>query len=237
MLRRNQFTFYISFYEIAQRIKGKAARADFYDVICRYALYGEEPDLEKLSQMGAICFISAKPNLATGRRKALSGEKGGSKPKRNGIKAKQAKTEKEKEKEVEIEEEKEIEKEIEIETEIEIEGKAEAEGFPPEGMTRLEMDCDFEIFWDLYPVKIGRDRAWDAFRGRKEPLEVILRGLRLWKDSPAWKREDGRFIPRAAKFLQEGYFLEKPERKPLNGARGDLGVAEMEAIAQLMGDL
>lgn len=67
---RNQFTFYLSYFDALRRIKKKADRADAYDAIVNYALYGEEPDLEKLPDSAAIAFISARPSLDVSRRKA-----------------------------------------------------------------------------------------------------------------------------------------------------------------------
>ena len=125
--QRGQFTFYSSIYESAKRIRNKAARADFYDAVCAYALNGVMPDLDKLTDAAAIGFISAKPNLDTSRKKAKSGKAGGSakqgesKPEANGkqneskpeANPKQGESEKEKEKEKEREKEIEIEKENE----------------------------------------------------------------------------------------------------------------------------
>ena len=125
---RKQFTFYRSFYEALSRIKGKADRADAFDAICQFALYGEEPDLDTLSDAGSIAFLLIRPVLETAEAKAKSGKKGGetkhsqstakakaSKPKANrkqtGSKAKQSATDKEGEVEIEGEVEKEVEKE------------------------------------------------------------------------------------------------------------------------------
>ena len=53
-MERGQFTFYASFYEAISRIKTKASRCDVYDAICKYALTGEAPDLNKFSDVAAI---------------------------------------------------------------------------------------------------------------------------------------------------------------------------------------
>lgn len=74
---RNQFTFYVSFAQAIARIKKKADRADAYDAICNYALYGQEPDLDTMADAAAIAFVVAKPNLDASRRKAESGKRGG----------------------------------------------------------------------------------------------------------------------------------------------------------------
>lgn len=84
---RNQFTFYDSFYRALSRIKKKADRADAYDAIVAYALLGEEPDLDKLSDAAAIAFEVIRPNLDASRRKAASGKQGGKAKKQTGSKS------------------------------------------------------------------------------------------------------------------------------------------------------
>lgn len=113
-MSRGQFTFYASFASALSRIKKKADRADAYDAICNYALYGTEPDMDKLPDSAAIAFDLIRPTLDSSRRKAESGKRGGmskqtgSKPEAN-IKLEQPGREKEKEKEGEKEKEKEDE--------------------------------------------------------------------------------------------------------------------------------
>ena len=112
---RKQFTFYESFYKSLKRIKKKQDRADAYDIICAYALFNEEPDLDKLPDSVAVAFDLIRPVLDSARKKAESGKQGGSKPQANGkqtaskLKQSVREKEKEKEKEVEIENEEEIE--------------------------------------------------------------------------------------------------------------------------------
>lgn len=93
---RSQFTFYESFFKAISRIKKKADRAEAYDAICAYALYGTEPDIDMLSDAAAIAFELSKPNLDASRKKASSGKTGGSKPQAN---RKQTASKKEKENE------------------------------------------------------------------------------------------------------------------------------------------
>lgn len=55
---RNQFTFYRSFFEAVFKIKNKAARAEAYDAICKYALFNDAPDVDKLvSYFAELLFI------------------------------------------------------------------------------------------------------------------------------------------------------------------------------------
>lgn len=109
---RNQFTFYRSFFEAASKIKSKAARAEAYDAICKYALFNDTPDVDKMSDAAAIAFMLIKPNLDASRRKAKSGKSGG-KSKQSGSKAEANDKQEQSASEKENEDEKENEKENE----------------------------------------------------------------------------------------------------------------------------
>lgn len=125
-MARSQFTFYESFFKAVSRIKKAQDRAAAYDMICAYALYQTEPDLDKAPDSVAIAFDLLRPVLDKAKEKAESGKKGGSKQEANskqtGSKPEAnqklgdipSKKEKEGEKEVEVEAEREVEKEIEI---------------------------------------------------------------------------------------------------------------------------
>ena len=75
-MERTQYTFYESFYKALSRIRRDADRAKAYDAITRFALYGEEPDLDTLPDNVAIAFEVIRPNLEASRRKAEGGSKG-----------------------------------------------------------------------------------------------------------------------------------------------------------------
>lgn len=100
---RQQFTFYRSYYDAIQEIP-KEEQAAIVLAVCAYAIYEEEP--QGLSPAASMAFKLIRPTLDSGRKKAESGKKGGSKPKAN---RKQSESEKEYEKEVEIENEYEVE--------------------------------------------------------------------------------------------------------------------------------
>lgn len=121
-MQRTQFTFYESFFKAVSRIKKKADKADAYDMICAYALYQEEPDLESASDAVAIAFELLRPVLDKAKERSESGKKGGSKPEANAkqtgskpeANGKQGETASKKEKEIEVENEVEVEVENEI---------------------------------------------------------------------------------------------------------------------------
>lgn len=123
-MQRSQFTFYESFARAMKRIKNKEDRADAYDSIVNYALYGIEPDIDNLPDSVAIAFELIRPNLDASKRKAENGRLGGrskqtaSKPKAN-------------EKQEQIEGKKEEEAEEEKEIEGETEGEGENDSYSP----------------------------------------------------------------------------------------------------------
>ena len=102
---RNQFTFYRSYFDAIQELS-REEQAAIILAVCAYALYETEP--KGLQPAASMAFKLIRPTLDSGRKKAESGKKGGSKPKAN---RKQI----EREKEVEIEEDIENEYEVEVE--------------------------------------------------------------------------------------------------------------------------
>lgn len=237
---RKQFTFYGSIYESARRIKNKAARADFYDAVCAYALTGSEPDLDKLSDAAAVGFVSVKPNLDASRRKAKNGKQGGSKPeakrKQTEANGKQT-TSKPKQTASEYENEREYESEYEIEDENECFLSSMSATAATEDKTAAAAKAPFDLFWDRYPNKVGRADALSAWKDLCISTSIsaqILAGLDRWLDSIEWKKEGGRFIPRPAKWLSEQRWEEHPQRALPQGASGQLGKAEMEALQQML---
>ena len=144
------------------------------------------------------------PNLRASRKKALAGKAGAAVTNQLGS------GKGEKEKEIEIEKENEIE--------IERECSARAE---------------FERFWDLYPMKIGKEDAWEAWQRKMPDADTACENLRSWVRSKQWTKDGSHFIPRAAKFLEQEYYLQTPDGIP-KGASGQPGKAELEAIEKLM---
>lgn len=96
----------------------------------------------------------------------------------------------------------------------------------------------FTAFWEAYPCKIGRSAAWDAWKARSPDAEAanrILAALEAWKRSERWREDGGRYIPRAAKWLAEGYDATPPVqgRKPAPPQR-ELDADETAAVRRMM---
>ena len=236
-MNRTQFTFYESFYKAISRIKKKADRADAYDIICRYALTQEEPDLDSVSDAVAIAFELLRPVLDKAKERAESGKKGGSKPEANG-KQPESKP-KANQKQGETASKKEGEKEVEVEIEIENENDsvygASAPAHAPEqqedeSCQKQKRFCrpdarevadycrergnqvDAQRFVDYYTA--------NGWRVGKNPMKDWKAAVRTWE-----KQEGVSPAPAAPRWG-------KPEIP--KGASGQLGEAELEAIQRVL---
>ena len=233
MAKRKQFTFYESFYKALVKLPVEEAQQGAWAII-NYALYGQLPETE-LSPAADAVLEMALPVLDAARKKAQGAL--------NSHKVRKAKKDavriddgcgvdavREKENEVEIEVESELEVELEKELEIEKESL-----YTDCVCVNRDTDTDrFERFWDFYPVKLGKQKAWEAWQEENPDLDKAITALECWKRSRQWRQENGRYIPKAANFLKEKYFLQIPEGSVPMGASGHLGMAEMEAIENLM---
>ena len=152
-------------------------------------------------------FILTKPVLDAGRKKARAGQLGA------------VVTNRQKSGKGEIEAENEKEKETETET--------EAENECPQG---------FGAFWELYPVKLGKEKALDAWKRLNPDPRAVCDGVKKWRQTEQWKKDNGRFIPRAARFLEEKHYGFLPRGHIPPGASGVLGQAELEAIESILGN-
>lgn len=111
-MKRDQFTFYRSYYEALKHLP-KRDRADVLMAVIGYALDEEVP---KLSGVPLSVFTLIRPTLDSGRNKARNRViKRGTKAEQNDNKSEQMR----KENEGEVEREKEREKECEVEVEVE----------------------------------------------------------------------------------------------------------------------
>lgn len=242
-MQRTQFTFYESFFKAISRIKKKQDRADAYDMICAYALYQKEPDLDTASDAVAIAFELLRPVLDKAKERAESGKKGGSKPEANDkqneskpeANAKQGKAASKKEKEKEIEKENEIE--IDNITPSEFCGELPSSP-PPAAVLPLVDGTDFEISVEtatelsgLYPAvdveqQLRSMRGWLLANPKNRKTEAgIMRFVNSWLS-----REQNSARPASSQATGGRYG--KPDIP--KGASGELGKAELEAIQRVL---
>jgi len=230
MEKRKQFTFYGSFYDSLMELPMDQALQGLWAIVT-YGLLGQLPEMEMEPATRAV-FKMAKPVLDAARRKA-EGAYASHKVRKQKVDSVRisdgcamdsvckGEKENEKENEVEIEKENEIEKESFLHT-----------GSGP-GVWEKE---SFEEFWEAYPLKLGKQRAFRIWKRDAPEPDTVMTALGCWKRSRKWRAEDGRYIPRAEKFLDEKYYEQPPKDAVPLGASGHLGKAEIEAIERLMNE-
>lgn len=68
----------------------------------------------------------------------------------------------------------------------------------------LAEKSDFDAFWDVYPRKVGKGDARKAFAKVKAPVSVLIDAVKAQKQSQQWLKDDGRYIPNPATWLNQG---------------------------------
>jgi len=227
---RDGFYFHRSFWESIELMKTKDQLA-LFKAITIFALNGIEP--EKLTSEQKASWVLIRPVLAKGRNKAANGKQGGSKKKAN---SKQTGSKKEAAGNLPLSDKGLGSNSNELRLGTGDEGISESPA-PNDGKL-------FTAFWEAYPDKCARDAAWEAWKQLNPDsalADQIMRSLDAWKKSAQWTDQNGKFIPRAAKWLAEGHWhnipLHAPEKKDIPlGASGRLGEAELEAIRRTMAE-
>ena len=64
----------------------------------------------------------------------------------------------------------------------------------------------FDRFWVEYPRKVSKKKAWDIWKRLKptpELAEKIIESVKLAKQTPQWKKDNGQFIPHPSTYLNQ----------------------------------
>lgn len=89
-------------------------------------------------------------------------------------------------------------------------------------VTRPDQDQDQDIttfvtFWSAYPKKIAKQDAMKAFKKLRlvnGDFKKVLSSLEIAKKSEQWQREEGKFIPHAATWLNGRRFEDEQNDQP-----------------------
>lgn len=79
----------------------------------------------------------------------------------------------------------------------------------------------FEQFWAAYPKRVSKGaarKAWAKLKPSEQLLQAILAGIGRAKTSAQWLRDDGRFVPHPATWLNAEGWLDDP---PTGGGKSD----------------
>lgn len=77
---------------------------------------------------------------------------------------------------------------------------------------QTKADVFFDAFWDAYPKKVGKDAAKKAFEKRKPDQDLankMIEAVNLQKQSDAWTKDGGQFIPHPATWLNQGRWMDE----------------------------
>ena len=94
--------------------------------------------------------------------------------------------------------------------------------------------CFFSAFWDAYPRQEGKtaaENAWNALKPDRELAKRIISAVETQSRSLQWRKENGRFVPKAEKWIKERGW-EDAENKPKAKDR-PLSPGELAAIKDL----
>lgn len=93
----------------------------------------------------------------------------------------------------------------------------------------------FVLFWEAYPRKINRGRAWRAWKDLDPDNKLestILSAVREQIGSAQWQQEGGRFIPSPDKWLADRRWEDKLVPAP-PGEKRSYDMGELEQLAGL----
>ena len=173
-----------------------AERGRLFIAILEYARSGREP---KLDGREGLLFPVFKCMVDRDNEKsavlAENGAKGGRGNKANESKQKQNKANESKSKPT---------KDIRHKTQDEEKDGNKENNIPPIAPQKGAGASAFDWFWSLYPKKADKpaaQRAWKKLKPGEELLQAMLSALDVQKQTDAWTREEGRFIPNPATWL------------------------------------
>jgi hypothetical protein len=88
----------------------------------------------------------------------------------------------------------------------------------------------FDAFWDAYPRKVGKQAAfksWSKINPGVALTDTILTAIANQKDGRDWTREDGRYIPNPATWLNQGRWDDVVLPPTITPFRGRQSAAEV----------
>ena len=214
-MARVKFTFFRSYLESALALDTKEEQADFLLAVCIYGLDGIPPEKKKGSV--AATFAAVKPNLDASLAKAKAGAAGGSASRSEANESNYEANESREEANGSNEEANTSNLEAIKKEEVE-KGNKKKEVLKPIAQT----EKDFDTFWDEYPNRKGKGKAREAFKKaiKKTTLETMLEAVRRQKQGAQWKKDDGRFIPYPATWLNQERWDDEVDGGNGNGISG-----------------
>jgi len=189
-----------SFSDAFRAFKSARSKADMLVYIEEYWTSGKEPNLPEKGEK-TVAWRLIKPILDNRKDDIDNGRKGGA-PKGNQNARKTT--------EVELNKTTPLvsknnppcsESGAKKTTEKEREKEKDIENIPPKSPKGYSVE--FEKFWKAYPRSDAKQDAYKAFNKslKETTLDNLLKAVEAFKRTEAWQRDDGKFIPYAASWL------------------------------------
>jgi len=92
----------------------------------------------------------------------------------------------------------------------------------------------FEAFWQAYPKrknKIDAFRAWEKTRKIRPGIEIVLKKLNELKETEQWSKDEGKFIPYPATWLNRGGWDDECEVETAVAQNKGFSMEELHAAA------
>lgn len=86
----------------------------------------------------------------------------------------------------------------------------EIDKIKPSRAVALVVTDNFDIFWQAYPKKTGKDNAIKSWNKLKPNIADVLNALQWQKQSEQWQKNGGQFIPNPATYLNQGRWKDEP---------------------------
>lgn len=74
----------------------------------------------------------------------------------------------------------------------------------------IVLDDGFDEFWNYYPKKVGKDAAKKIWKNKTPNINDVIVSLCWQKESDQWRRDDGKYIPNPATYLNQGRWKDEP---------------------------
>lgn len=195
---------------------------------------GKNPELNGITRM-AFSFIKAQMDrdaqkyAETCMRRSEAGKQGGRPSKANGFSEKQTETKKAngfsekqaKAKKADTDNDTDTDTDTDINNSISLSSSFEEGDIPEDEEPKLSpVEIRFAEFWSNYPRKVGKQhalKAWNKIKPTAELHSRIIKAIADQKKSDQWCRENGRFIPNPATWLNGGYWDNEVEEVKPNG--------------------
>lgn len=225
MKEKKGFIVYFDWLETLERFSKEQA-GEIFLAMFNYGKNGVVPEFDDFAVETAFSFIKRtlerdmEAYVKRCNANLVNGKKGGrpKNPKKpNKSETKPKKPDIDTDIETDIDTDKETETETDTDTDISTSSSSEMRG-------DVSLNCysdDFLEFWSVYPKKMGKGAAYKVFNrlklGEKEKADIIT-ALNWQKKSEQWLKDNGRFIPYPATYLNQRRWEDEPPR----GLCGDI---------------